>query len=784
MTQEIFDQQITLSLRRLEQLWRRVDELPKPPTQIGQQAEEFPEQQQELLKESWEELSIFVEELQVAAQELRQQNEELAKSRMALEAERDRYQELFEFAPDGYLMTNQEGTILDANQTAAQLLNVSQKLLFHKPLVVFVAAEERQDFYSKLTQLQKGESINNWQVQMQRRHGGRFTASLTVAPVQSPEGQVVSLRWRLLNLTPTQNGESTRPQSVQISPLGRDANGHENSAAPADEHRLFYAMFENAAVGIVLLDNQGRVIKSNPALQEMLGYTEQELHTVLPELLNLDKVGVESAMFQQLMAGERRSYQREKRFFHQDASVQWGRLTFSLVQGDCAQAHHPSGDRGESAFATCMLEDITEQKHLKEAQQQSIKQQQAIKQQREIEQLEASIQEQKNASNQPVETKPQPPTASVEQLGNILNDILSSSPEFFFICDQTGKYIYLNRAAAQAFGVAQSDFIGKTWRQLNLPAEIMERWDAQREVVFTTGQSITDEASLPTVEGIRDYEYTISLINEINSSPKAVVVTARDITEQKWAAVASSEALAREEEFSVLKAHFSSFASAIAQELRNPLNNIFSCAKLIESNTHQETDETKLNYLQLIQVNARRINQLLNDLLLIKKVEARELRLNPGLLDLTEFCRELAQELKRGVGREHRLIFSSQGECSSACMDKKLLGRILTNLLLNGIKYSPKGSEVKLDVVCQEEQAIFRIQDFGIGIPQDDQEFLFKAFHRGTNVGTVTGSGLGLLIVKQCVDLQEGEILVESEEGVGTTVTVMLPLNQQQLQSD
>jgi PAS domain S-box-containing protein len=372
----------------------------------------------------------------------------------------------------------------------------------------------------------------------------------------------------------------------------------------------------------------------------------------------------------------------------------------------------------------------------------------------------------------------------VDQLGNILNDILSSSPEFFFICDQTGKYIYVNRAAAQALGVAQSDFIGKTWRQLNLPAEIMERWDAQRDVVLTTGQSLTDEASFPTVEGMRDYEYTISPINEINSSPKAVVVTARDITEQKWAAVASSEALAREEEFSVLKAHFSSFASAIAQELRNPLNNIFSCAKLIESNTPQEPDETKLNYLQLIQVNARRINQLLNDLLLIKRVEARELRLNPALLDLTEFCRELTQELKRGVGREHRLTFSSQGECSIACMDQKLLGRMLTNLLLNGIKYSPKGSEVKLDVVCQEEQAIFRIQDFGIGIPQEDQELLFKAFHRGSNVGTVTGSGLGLLIVKQCVDLQEGDISVESEEGVGTTVTVMLPLNQQQGQSD
>jgi signal transduction histidine kinase len=82
-----------------------------------------------------------------------------------------------------------------------------------------------------------------------------------------------------------------------------------------------------------------------------------------------------------------------------------------------------------------------------------------------------------------------------------------------------------------------------------------------------------------------------------------------------------------------------------------------------------------------------------------------------------------------------------------------------------------------LNLVCQGEQVSFRIQDSGIGIPEKDQELLFKAFHRGSNVGAVLGSGLGLLMVKQCVDLQKGEILVESEVNVGTTFTVTLPLN-------
>ncbi len=735
MIQEIFDQQLTLSLQRSEELWR--------------QAEEFPIQQQKLLMERLEELSNSLEELQVAAEELRQQNKELAESHLAIETEHQRYQELFEFAPDGYLMTNKEGVILEVNRAAVELLNVSAERLINKPLVVFVETQDRRDFYSNLRQLQKGESIKNWQLQIQHRRGIYLKASLTVVPIQNLQGQVVALRWRLQDLTPSKNIESSQQQNEQ----------------------LFCTMFENAVIGIALLDKQGGLIKSNRALQEMLGYSPEQLQAVFPELMNLDKTGVEAAMFQQLMAGQRRSYQLEKRFLCKDAPILWGRLTISRVQGA----------DNEPQFVTCMLEDITEQQQLKIAQQQAIKQQQAIQQQQAIKQLEASLEKQKEASNQSAETPNQQLSTSLEELGDILNDILSSSPEFFFVYDQTGRFIYVNRAAAQALGFAQSDFINKTWRQLELPAETMERFDAQREAVLTTGQSLTDEAAFSTVDGLRDYEYTISPISDTNNEPKAVVVTVRDITEQKRAAVAASVALAKEEEFTVLKSHFSQFASVVAHELRNPLNNIYSCAKLIESNSPRENEDKRLNYLQRIQLNVRRINHLLNNLLLIKKLESGEVRLHPVLLDLTEFCRELTQELQQGVGSQHRLDFISQCQSSDVRMDQKLLRHILTNLLLNAIKYSPEGSEIKMEVICSGEQVIFSIQDSGIGIPQKDQDLLFKAFHRGSNVGSVAGSGLGLLIVKQFVGLQGGKISIESKEGLGTRSIVTLPLNRDKL---
>lgn len=733
MSEQVFDQQLALSLQHLEELWQRVDELTP---QNGSQAA-HPTEAQDFLKESLEELSVSLQELQVAAESLRQEKAELAESQKAELAKRLHYQKLFKFAPDGYLVTTKDGTITEANQTVGQLLNLAPERLVTKPLVVFVDPQERRDFYSKLSHLQKGESIKNWQVQLQRWRETLVKVSFTVTPIQDSQDQVVGLRWQLQDLIP-----------------------NENTLAQQQSDALFRAMFENATIGIVLLDSQGGVLKSNQVLEEMLGYKSQDLAKFLPQWLNLDKSGIESVSFQQLIAGKRRYYQREKCYNAPDNSMRWGRVTYSLVQGVGNQP----------AFATCMVEDITELHQLKISQQEALKQELVLKQQ-------LALKPEQTTEIERLEAEPQQLTTLVEQLGKMLNDILSSTPEFFFVYDAAGKYIYVNRSAAQALGLTQSDFISKTWQQLKLPAEFMERMDAQRASVFNTGQPITDETSFETVEGIRDYEYTISPISDFGSKPEAVVVTVRDITEQKRAAVATSEAMAKEEEFSTLKSHFSYFASVIIHELRNPLNNVFACTKLIESNTHPETDEKTLSYLQLIQVNVRRMNQLLNDLLLIKKVEANELHLNPSLLNLSQFCQDLTEELQQGAAARHTISFTIQEPCSAVTLDKKLLRHILTNLLLNAIKYSPEGGEVKLDVSCQDKQVILRIQDSGSDIPQADQDLLSKMFNQNQNIGVVAGSGLGLLIVKQCIELQGGEIAVESTPGVGTTLTVTLPLH-------
>jgi signal transduction histidine kinase len=113
---------------------------------------------------------------------------------------------------------------------------------------------------------------------------------------------------------------------------------------------------------------------------------------------------------------------------------------------------------------------------------------------------------------------------------------------------------------------------------------------------------------------------------------------------------------------------------------------------------------------------------------------------------------------------------------SEAKADEQLLGHIFTNLLSNAIKYSEPGATVQFAVERHGRDAVCTVRDPGIGISDDDQQQLFKAFHRGGNVGTRPGTGLGLLLVKRCAELHGGEVRVSSKMGEGTTVIVRLPV--------
>jgi PAS domain S-box-containing protein len=232
------------------------------------------------------------------------------------------------------------------------------------------------------------------------------------------------------------------------------------------------------------------------------------------------------------------------------------------------------------------------------------------------------------------------------------------------------------------------------------------------------------------------------------------------------------QSLEKEKELGELKSRFVSIAS---HEFRTPLATIQAASDLLKHYSHKMTEQKRMERLDKIQAEVKNMTSLLEEVLMIGKVEAGKLELHPTPIELREFCCGIIDDAYHSLGTKHKIDFSSEGDCHSTVVDTKLLRQIIDNLISNAIKYSPQGGEVRLHLICHPEQTMIKISDRGIGIPQADINQIFDSFYRSGNVGNISGTGLGLTIAKASVELHGGSLTVESEVNVGTTFTVTLP---------
>ena len=233
------------------------------------------------------------------------------------------------------------------------------------------------------------------------------------------------------------------------------------------------------------------------------------------------------------------------------------------------------------------------------------------------------------------------------------------------------------------------------------------------------------------------------------------------------------KALAKEKELGELKSRFISTAS---HEFRNPLTTILISVVLLEKYSGNLSKEKGEELIGRAKTAIDRINQMINDILILGKAEAGKLEFKPEPLDLERFCRDLVEEVQLTEANKHPIELTIDNNSrGDFCADRRLLGPILTNLLSNAAKYSPQGSSIQVRLAYHDGSAIFQVEDHGIGIPLEDQDRLFETFYRADNVGDISGTGLGLSIVKEAVERHGGTISFDSKVDVGTTFTVKIP---------
>jgi signal transduction histidine kinase len=216
------------------------------------------------------------------------------------------------------------------------------------------------------------------------------------------------------------------------------------------------------------------------------------------------------------------------------------------------------------------------------------------------------------------------------------------------------------------------------------------------------------------------------------------------------------------------------FFAEVCHELRTPLAVIHSSAEILETMSDRMSEERKEKHFQRIRDKVQQAARLLEDILFLSRTRQTDYVLDLELIDPVQFCAEMAEEAQRST-KQHVIEFTTNDESvGQVAVDSRLVERIVTNLLSNSIKYS-SGGTISLGLTCDSGKLVFEVCDQGIGIPDQDQQWLFESFYRASNAAKIPGTGLGLSIVKKCVECHGGDIQVISSVNVGTSFKVEIP---------
>jgi PAS domain S-box-containing protein len=219
------------------------------------------------------------------------------------------------------------------------------------------------------------------------------------------------------------------------------------------------------------------------------------------------------------------------------------------------------------------------------------------------------------------------------------------------------------------------------------------------------------------------------------------------------------------------------FVAAVSHELRTPLTSILGYLELVLDDTERLDDQHR-EFLNVIERNANRLLRLVGDLLFVAQVEANKLTLARSELELDALVEECV-EAAGPRAAEGGVTLGSETELEGALSgDPARLAQLVDNLISNAIKFTPAGGRVLVRLARSNGSAVLEVEDTGMGISADEQAHLFERFYRTRSAGenAIPGTGLGLSIAQEIAQAHGGHIGVTSEEGVGTTFRVELPL--------
>jgi PAS domain S-box-containing protein len=362
---------------------------------------------------------------------------------------------------------------------------------------------------------------------------------------------------------------------------------------------------------------------------------------------------------------------------------------------------------------------------------------------------------------------------TAEQSLTILGRAVDTSINAIVMVDLQGLITYINRAVLDLWCISGEQTItGKNLSDLLLsPMESARLIEDLRQQASAKGELL-----LVAWNGKRMVlQYAANQVADGNGQLLCLMFTFIDITEQKQNEVLRLE-LDRERELREVK---SRFVSLLVHDFRNPLTSLQMGLSSIDKYYERLTSAQVRDKVRAALQQSRQMNQLIDDALMIGKMDLVSNLFAPEDINLVDFCRVIFEEFEQSVDNtQHPVSFAAQLPSFTYPTDRALLRRAIINLLANAVKYSPAGGAVQFNLSLEDRSLLIRVADHGIGIPAVDQKYVFDGFYRASNVGVIQGTGLGLATVKQVVDIHGGSIECESELNRGTTFTIKFPQEQ------
>lgn len=331
------------------------------------------------------------------------------------------------------------------------------------------------------------------------------------------------------------------------------------------------------------------------------------------------------------------------------------------------------------------------------------------------------------------------------------------------------RFKYVSPSIEKVLGYTPAELLGKSPNEVFGVPELKKQVGSQLKVVFPHKHK---------TNGTTVYlEVLLKQLKDENGNVFSILATSRDVTEREQSMKELKKAIIKERELNQLKSRFISMAS---HEFRTPLSTIMSSTELLRFISDKEdqniSKEQLMVHLDRIINQIKRLDNVINDVLILEKNEQGKIKINSQPINIKGLISTLISEIQEGKNFTQKVSLHFPENEKLIYSDSVWLTHIVRNVVENALKYSPPGSRSpKLTLSYKTRGIEISVKDYGVGIPIEDQKYIFDSFFRSQNVSNIKGTGLGLSIVAEFVKKLKGKIKLKSEPGQGSEFIIKLP---------